>query len=48
VGAAVLYALAPPAALIALLETGPGEDADCGGAAPQSKETGVIAAQSGR
>lgn len=27
--AAVLYSIAPPAALLALLETGPGDDADC-------------------
>lgn len=29
--AAALYALAPPAALLALVETGPGGNADCGG-----------------
>ena len=29
--AAVLYGIAPPAALIALIETGPGEDSDCRG-----------------
>ncbi len=28
--AAVLYAIAPPAALLALIETGPGKDTDCG------------------
>lgn len=28
--AAALYALAPPAALLALIETGPGKDVDCG------------------
>jgi uncharacterized protein involved in outer membrane biogenesis len=28
--AAALYAVAPPAALLALIETGPGEDTDCG------------------
>jgi uncharacterized protein involved in outer membrane biogenesis len=28
--AAALYAVAPPAALLALIETGPGENADCG------------------
>lgn len=28
--AAVLYAIAPPAALLALIETGPGEDVGCG------------------
>lgn len=28
--AAALYTLAPPAALLALIETGPGEDIDCG------------------
>jgi uncharacterized protein involved in outer membrane biogenesis len=28
--AAVLFAIAPPAALLALIETGPGEDVDCG------------------
>ena len=33
--AVALYALAPPAALLALLETGPGEDADCGGPPPK-------------
>jgi hypothetical protein len=27
--AAVLYAVAPPAALLALIETGPGEDVGC-------------------
>jgi hypothetical protein len=27
--AAALYAIAPPAALLALIETGPGEDVDC-------------------
>ena len=27
--AAALYAIAPPAALLALIETGPGEDAGC-------------------
>jgi uncharacterized protein involved in outer membrane biogenesis len=31
--AAALYTVAPPAALLALLETGPGEDADCSAAA---------------
>lgn len=31
--AAALYAVAPPAALLALIETGPGENADCGGKA---------------
>jgi hypothetical protein len=25
-----LFAIAPPAALLALIETGPGEDVDCG------------------
>jgi len=33
--AAALYALAPPAALLALIETGPGENIDCG---PATKE----------
>ncbi|HYJ17676.1 MAG TPA: AsmA family protein, partial [Burkholderiales bacterium] len=28
--AAALYVLAPPAALLALVETGPGKDTDCG------------------
>lgn len=32
--AVALYAVAPPAALLALVETGPGEDADCAGARP--------------
>ena len=32
--AAALYAIAPPAALLALIETGPGEDVDCHGAGP--------------
>jgi hypothetical protein len=27
--AAALYAIAPPAALLALIETGPGENVDC-------------------
>jgi uncharacterized protein involved in outer membrane biogenesis len=31
VAAAALYAIAPPAALLALIETGPGEDVDCHG-----------------
>ncbi len=31
IAAAVLYSIAPPAALLALLETGPGDDADCRG-----------------
>lgn len=30
IAAAVLYSIAPPAILLALLETGPGEDSDCG------------------
>lgn len=30
VAAAALYAIAPPAALLALIETGPGKDTDCG------------------
>ena len=30
IAAAVLYSVAPPAVLLALLETGPGEDTDCG------------------
>lgn len=34
--AVALYALAPPAALLALLETGPGEEADCGKPPPPS------------
>jgi len=34
--AVALYSLAPPAALLALLETGPGEDADCGVPPPAS------------
>lgn len=38
--AAALYAIAPPAALLALIETGPGENADCGGGADaQATET---------
>jgi len=32
--AVALYSMAPPAALLALLETGPGEDADCGDLPP--------------
>lgn len=32
--AAALYAIAPPAALLALVETGPGKDADCSQAFP--------------
>lgn len=32
--AAALYALAPPAALLALIETGPGKDTDCGASKP--------------
>jgi hypothetical protein len=39
--AAALYALAPPAALLALIETGPGEDTDCGkGKAVRKASTG--------
>ena len=34
--AAALYAIAPPAALLALIETGPGEDIDCGPAQQRS------------
>jgi uncharacterized protein involved in outer membrane biogenesis len=34
--AAALYALAPPAALLALIETGPGKDTDCGASVPHS------------
>lgn len=30
IAAALLYSVAPPATLLALLETGPGEDSDCG------------------
>lgn len=33
--AAVLYSLAPPAALLALVETGPGKDIDCGTSGPK-------------
>ena len=33
--AAALFAIAPPAALLALIETGPGEDVDCGRGAQQ-------------
>jgi AsmA family protein len=32
--AAALYAVAPPAALLAFIETGPGEDIDCHGSGP--------------
>jgi uncharacterized protein involved in outer membrane biogenesis len=35
--AAALYSLAPPAALLALIETGPGESIDCGPAAARAK-----------
>ena len=34
--AAVLYAVAPPAALLALIETGPGEDVGCRSAVESS------------
>jgi AsmA family protein len=39
-GAAVaaLAAVAPPLALLGLIETGPGKDTDCGGGAPQGKK----------
>ena len=44
--AAALYALAPPAALLALVETGPGENADCaGGAQAQIRENAAAAAE---
>jgi len=33
--AAALYAIAPPAALLALIETGPGEDTACGAENPK-------------
>ena len=33
--AAALYSIAPPAALLALIETGPGEDTGCGGENPK-------------
>jgi uncharacterized protein involved in outer membrane biogenesis len=35
--AAALYTIAPPAALLALIETGPGENIDCGPAAKESR-----------
>jgi len=42
--AAALFAIAPPAALLALVETGPGENADCaGGAEAQVRETAAAA-----
>jgi uncharacterized protein involved in outer membrane biogenesis len=34
VAAAALFAVAPPAALLALIETGPGKDTDCGASDP--------------
>ena len=39
--AAALYAIAPPAALLALIETGPGEDTDCYGTGPAEGEKPV-------
>lgn len=43
--AAALYSLAPPAALLALMESGPGENADCaGGAQGQIREKAAEAA----
>lgn len=41
--AAALFAIAPPAALLALLETGPGENAQCGPAGPTPPEVPVPA-----
>jgi uncharacterized protein involved in outer membrane biogenesis len=38
--AAALYTLAPPAALLALIEPGPGENIDCGPAAAREKGEG--------
>ena len=35
--AAALYSIAPPAALLALIETGPGENIDCGPATDSQK-----------
>jgi uncharacterized protein involved in outer membrane biogenesis len=35
--AAALYSVAPPAALLALIETGPGENVDCGSGHPHQK-----------
>ena len=35
--AAALFTVAPPAALLALIETGPGEDVDCHGLGPGRK-----------
>ena len=43
--AAALFAVAPPAALLALVETGPGENADCAGGAQAQREAKAEAAQ---
>jgi hypothetical protein len=38
--AAALYSVAPPAALLALIETGPGKSLDCGPAADVTQPHG--------
>ena len=41
IAAAALYSIAPPAILLALLETGPGEDSDCDQPSPTQPEAGT-------
>ena len=43
--AAALFSLAPPAALLALVETGPGENADCAGGAQAQRDAKAAAAR---
>jgi uncharacterized protein involved in outer membrane biogenesis len=41
-GAVALGAIAPPLALLALIETGPGKDTDCGRMLAQAKAKGAV------
>ena len=45
--AAALYSIAPPAALLALIETGPGEDTGCGAENPKLRTVTPAAAEAG-
>jgi hypothetical protein len=43
--AAALFAITPPAALLALIETGPGEDVDCGRPARERDKAAQVGLQ---
>jgi uncharacterized protein involved in outer membrane biogenesis len=45
-GAAALGAIAPPLALLALIETGPGKDTNCGQLLAEAKQKGAVKTQS--